>query len=170
MKKILLLSISFLLISCSNSDDSDDFTGLYFDQKTFEKNRQLWAENEILDYTFSQEYFSTSIGGQPKLTSVIKNKVLDTIFIQSGYATNNPIEELTYYGTIGDVFHYIEWCTAYYEDIINSNQSNMKGAEFTITYDETYHYPTEIKCRGNYFETVYGGLSIQIIFSDFEVK
>jgi len=170
MKKILLLLISLILLSCSNSDDSDEFSGLHFDQNTFEKNRQLWTENEILNYTFSQEYFSTSIGGQPKLTSVIKNRALDTIFAQSGYATNNPIEELTYYGTVDDVFQYIEWSTGYYEDIINSNQSNMKGAEFAIRYDETYHYPTEIKCRGNYFETVDGGLSIQIIFSDFEVQ
>ncbi len=169
MKKILLL-ISLIFISCSNSNDSDKFSGLHFDQKTFEKNRQLWAENEILNYTFSQEYFSSSIGDQPKLTSVIKNKVLDTIFVQSGYATDNPIEELTYYGTVDDIFQYIEWSTGYYEDIINSNQSNMKGVEITITYDKTYHYPTEIKCSGNYFETIYGGLSIQIIFSDFKVQ
>ena len=158
------------MISCSNSDDSDDFTGLHFDQNTFENTRQLWEENEIFNYTFSQEYFSTSIGGQPKLTSVIKNNALDTIFIQSGNTTNNSIEGFTYFETVDDIFQYIEWSTAYYDDIINANESNMKGAEFTITYDETYHYPTKINCRGNYFETVDGGLSIQIIFSDFEVE
>lgn len=170
MKKILLLLISLILISCSVSDDSDEFTGLNFDQNTFDRNRQLWEANEISNYTFSQEYSSLSIGPQPKLTSIVLNRELDSIFIEPKYAYNTSIEEFTYYGTVDDVFQYIEWITGYYEDIINSNQSDMKGAEFAITYDETYHYPTEIKCRGNYFEKVYGGLSIQIIFSDFEVQ
>ncbi len=170
MKKILLLLISLILISCSDSDDSDDIVGLNFDQNAFDRNRQLWEVNEISNYTFSQEYSSLSIGTQPKLMSIVLNRELDSIFIQSKNANNIPIEEFIYYGTVEDVFHYIEWSTGYYEDIINSNQSNMKGAEFAITYDETYHYPTEIKIRGNYFKTVYGGLSIQIIFSDFEVQ
>jgi len=170
MKKILLLLISLILISCSDSDDSDEIVGLNFDQNAFDRNRQLWEENEISNYTFSQEYSSLSIGTQPKLTSIVLNRELDSIFIQSKNANNIPIEEFIYYGTVEDVFQFIEWSTGYYEDIINSNQSYMKGAEVTITYDETYHYPTEIKCRGNYFEIVDGGLSIQIIFSDFEVQ
>ena len=170
MKKILLLLISLILISCNNSDDSDEIVGLNFDRNAFEKNRQLWTENEISNYTFSQEYFSTSVGPQPKLTSIVINSELDIIFLQSNNSTNIPIEEFIYYGTVEDAFQFIEWTTAYYEDIINSNQSYMKGAEFDITYDETYHYPTEIKCIGNYFERIDGGLSIQIIFSDFEVN
>jgi len=170
MKKILFLLISLILISCSNSDDSDEIVGLNFDQNAFDRNRQLWEVNEISNYTFSQEYSSLSIGTQPKLTSIVLNRELDSIFIQSKNANNIPIEEFTYYGTIEDVFQYIEWSTGYYEDIINSNQSRMKGAEFAITYDEAYHYPIEIKIRGNYFEPIYGGLSIQIIFSDFVVQ
>ena len=170
MKKILLLLISLILISCSDSNDSDEIVGLNFDQNTFEKNRQLWDEIKISNYTFSQVYSSTSIWSQPKLTSIVLNSELDSIFIEPKYANNIPIEEFIYYGTVEDVFQFIEWITAYYEDIINSNQSNMKGAEFAITYDETNHYPTEIKCRGNYFETVDGGLSIHIIISDFEVN
>ena len=170
MKKILLLLISLILISCSDSDDSDEFTGLNFDHKTFEKNRQLWTENEILNYRFSQEYFSSSKGGQPKLTSIVLNRELDSTFIQSKNAINTPIEELIYYGTVEDVFQFIEWSTGNQEDRINSNQSNLKGVEFAIKYDETYHYPTEIKCRVYYFETVYGAGGFQYIFSDFEVQ
>ena len=168
MKKILILLISLILISCSDSDD--EFAGLNFDQNAFDQNRELWKQSKISNYTFSQEYSSLSIGTQPKLTSIVLNRELDSIFIEPKYANNTPIEEFTYYGTVDDVFQYIEWSTGYYENIINSNQSNMKGAEFAITYDETYHYPTEIKIRGNYFKTVYGGLSIHIIISDFEVN
>ncbi len=161
--------MSLILISCNDSDDSDEFAGLNFDQNTFEKNRQLWENSGIKDYTFIQEYSSTSVGRLPKLITVVIDGKLDTIYSLSSLSHDYSIESHFNYKTIDDVFQFIEWSTGYYEDIINSNQSNMKGAEFAITYDETYHYPTEIKCRGNYFETVYGGLSIQIIFSDFEV-
>ena len=169
MKKslLLLLLISLILISCS---DSDEFAELNFDQNTFEKNRQLWTENEVLSYTFSQEYFSTSIGGQPILTSVIKNRLLDTIFVQSGSDTDIPIEYLTYYETIDDAFDFIEYIVNSCEEQINSNQSPMKGAVIDVEYDETFYYPTKINCGGYYPDGLVGGLSIHIIFSDFEVN
>jgi hypothetical protein len=168
MKKILLLLISLILISCS--DDSNDYSGLHFDQNAFEKNRQLWEEKGISNYSFSQEYSSLSIGGQPKITCIVINRELDSIFIQSEKLNNYPIEDLTYYETVDDVFSSIEWYAEYYEDLINSNEANLKGVEFDITYDETYYYPTGIKLRGNYYESVDGGISSQFIFSDFEVQ
>jgi hypothetical protein len=168
MKKYLLLLIALILISCSNSDDSNEFTGLHFDQKTFENNQKLWTENEILNYTFSQEYFSISIGGQPKLTSVIKNRLLDTIFVQND--ADISIENMTYYETIDDVYDFIEYIVNSCEEQINSSQSAMKGAEIKITYDDIFHYPIEINCLGYYPDGMLGGLSIHIIFSDFIVN
>jgi hypothetical protein len=170
MKKILLLLISLILISCSNSDDSDEFAGLNFDQNTFEKNRQLWTENEILNYTFSQEYFSSSIGGQPKLTCVIKNRVLDTIFVLSEYDTDISIESLTYYKTIDDAYDFIEYIVNSCEEQINSDQRPMKGAKIDVEYDDTFYYPTKINCTGSYPDDLVGGLDIGIIFSDFEIN
>lgn len=170
MKKILLLLISLILISCSVSDDSDEFAGLNFDQNAFDRNRQLWEVNEISNYTFSQEYSSTSIGTQPKLTSIVLNRELDSIFIQSNYANNTSIEGLTYHGTVDDVYLLIEYIANYYEEEINSSQNTLKGVEIDITYDDTFHYPTELKCNGYYSEALLGGLNFQIIFSDFEVN
>ena len=170
MKKILLLLISLILISCSDSDNSDEFAGLNFDQNAFEKNRQLWTENEISNYTFSQEYFSTSIGPQPKLTSIVINSEFDTIFLQSINATNISIEDLTYYETIDNVYDFIDYIVNSCEEQINSSQSPMKGAKIEITYDDTFHYPTKIICSGYYPNGMLGGLSIQIIISDFEVN
>jgi hypothetical protein len=167
MKKILLLLISLVLISCS---DSDEFAGLNFDRNTFEKNRELWEVNKISNYTFSQEYSSTAVGSQPRLTSVVINNKLDTIFVQSKYTTNNSMGELTYYGTVDDIYIYIEYMANYLEGEINSNQSIMKGAEIEIIYDDTWHYPTEIKCSGYYDHDLIGGLGLNIIFSDFEVN
>ncbi len=167
MKKILLLLISLILISCSVSDDSDEFAGLNFDQNAFDRNRQLWEVNEISNYTFSQEYSSSSIGTQPKLTSIVLNSELDSIFIQSKYANDTSIEGLTYYGTVDDVYLFIENIANYYEEEIDSN---MIGVKIDITYDDTFHYPTELKCNGYYSEAVLGGVSFQFIFSDFEVR
>ena len=170
MKKILLLLISLILISCSDSDDSDEFAGLNFDQNTFEKNRQLWEVNKIPNYTFSQAYSSLSIGNQPKLTSVVLNSKLDSIFIETYNENNSSIEDLTYYGTIDDVYLFVKNFANYYKEEIDSNQSNLKGVEIHITYDDTFHYPTEIKINGYYSEIIEGGLSFRIVFSDFETK
>lgn len=168
MKKILsFLLISILLISCS---DTDELTGLNFDQKTFEKNRELWQVNKISNYKFAQVYSSLSIGSQPKLTSIVLNHELDTIYIQSNNSYYNLIGELTYFGTVEDIYQYIENMAEQIEIEINSSQNIMKGAEIEITYDDALHYPTEIKCSGYYDKPLLGGLSINIVFSDFEVN
>ena len=62
MKKILLLLISLILISCSDSGDSDEIVGLNFDQNAFERNRQLWEVNEISNYTFSKNIAHHPLG------------------------------------------------------------------------------------------------------------
>ena len=170
MKKILLLLISLILLSCSDSDATDEFTGLNFDQNTFVKNRQLWEANKILNYTFSQVYSSISIGSQPKLRSIVINNELDSIFIESKYVNNTSLEELTYYSTVDDVYLFIAYFANYYEEEIISSQSTMKGIEMDITYDDTFHYPTEIKFIGYYSKVLEGGLSLRIVLSDFEVK
>jgi hypothetical protein len=167
MKKILLLLISLILISCS---DSDEFAGLNFDQNAFDQNRELWKQSKISNYTFSQEYFSSSVGPQPKLTSIVINSKLDTIFLQSNNATNISIEHLTYYETVDNVYDFIEYIVKSCEEQINSSQSPMEGAVIEIAYDETFHYPTEIDCSGYYPDGMLGGLSIHIIISDFEVN
>lgn len=162
-----LLLFALMLISCS---DSDELAGLNFDQKTFEKNRALWERNKISNYTFSQIYSSLSIGSQPKLTSIVLNNELDTIFVQSKNVTNNSMGELTYYGTVEDIYQYIENMAEQLEIEINSSQNIMKGAEIEVTYNETLHYPTEIKCHGYYDKDIVGGLGINIVLSDFEVN
>jgi len=167
MKKILLLLISLILISCS--DDSDENVGLIFDQNAFLENRQLWEENGISNYTFSQEYFSLSVGGQPKIKSIIINGELDSIFIQSINVNNLPVEEFIHYETVDDIFQFIEWSTGYSQDLINSNQSTLISVEYDITYDETYHYPTKISFKGRHSEPMLGGLSVDIILSDFKI-
>lgn len=166
MKKILLIFISLIFLQCTDSEDS---RGLVFDQNAFEQNRELWKESKISNYKFSQEYFSLSVGPQPKLTSIVINSELDTIFLQSNNATNISLEELNYYGTINNVYDFIDYIVKSCEENIISANSPMEGAEIEIIYDKTFHYPTEINCTGYYPKGLDGGLSIHIIISDFEV-
>lgn len=166
-KNLIIILMSLLLISCS---DSDELAGLNFDRNTFEKNRALWEVNKISNYKFSQVYSSLSIGSQPELTSIVLNNELDTIFVQSKFVTVNSMGELTYFGTVEDIYQYIENKAEQLEIEINSSQNIMKGAAIEITYDEILHYPTEIKCSGYYDKPLLGGLSINIVFSDFEVN
>lgn len=163
MKKILILLISLIFISCS---DSDNLSVVIFDENTFDKNRELWTENEILNYTFSQKYSSSSTGFQPILTSVVKNRELDTIFLKSESDIN--IESLSYYGTIDDAYNFIENIVNICKEEINSGRS-MEGAEIEVEYNDSFHYPTKIYCTGFYPEGIVGGLGINIIISDFEV-
>ena len=162
-----LILITLILISCS---DSDELAGLNFDRNTFEKNREAREVNKISNYKFSQVYSSLSIGSQPKLTSIVLNNELDTIFVQSKFVTIIPMGELTYFGTVEDIYEYIENKAEQLEIDINASQNIMKGAEIEVTYDETLRYPTEIKCSGFYDKPILGGLSINIQFSDFEVN
>jgi hypothetical protein len=166
MKNILLIFMSLIIVSCTKSDDS---SGLDFDQNAFETNRRLWTENKISNYTFSQEHYSLSIGSQPVLIGTVKNKELDTIFI-SPNNTIVSIENMIYFETIDDIFDYIEWSASYYDELINSNNHHMIGAELDIEYDETFHFPTKITYTGHYSEMLVGGLYLGYVFSDFEVN
>lgn len=161
--------IAFVSISCSNSDDSNEITGLQFDQQTFDANLQSWKGNGFSNYTFSQEYFSTAVGPpQPVITSVVKDNNSESVTISSNYNGNLGLDEMTYYQTIDDVFAYIEQSIDYYQEQIDSSENSMTGVEIHVAYDETYNFPTKLELMGHYSEPLLGGLSITIIFSGFE--
>jgi hypothetical protein len=168
-KTIFVILISLLFFSCSDSDISDENVGLNFDQNTFEENRQLWELNKNINYKFSQEYSSSSAGPQPKITSIVLNNKLDSIFIQPQEGHNVSLEMFKHYETVDDVFDEIEFFSNYYKERINSDKSNIKGVEIDIIYDSTYSYPTRINCKGYYFEPILGGIGFSIVISDFEV-
>jgi hypothetical protein len=162
MKNIVILFLSLIIVSCSETDES---TGLIFNQASYNTNRELWENNGVLDYTFSQEYFSSSVGGQSILTTIVKNSELDTIYSQS---IEESVKQLTHYETIDDVFDFINYMAEYCNDNINSSNSSMNGANITVEYDEKYYYPTKISCSGYYPDGYVGGLDTEIFIADFK--
>lgn len=170
MKKILMLLISVILISCNDSDDLDEFSGINFDRNTFETKRELWEVNKTSNYSFSQVYHALGVVKQPKLKSIVLNNELDSIFVQSDQVDNTPLEYFEYFETIDDIYQFVEYLANCYETEINSDKSTLKGVKIEITYDDIFHYPTEIISTSYYSKIIYGGSSLQITCSDFEVK
>lgn len=168
MKRTLLLSILLILISCRNSDE---LAILNFDQSSFDENRKLWNERKILNYTFSQESFSLSTGPQPKITCIVKNRVLDSTFVQFENNDNiTPIESLNYYKTIEEAYNFIEKTVNSCKERIDSKENHMKGAKIDVEYDNNFYYPTKIYCIGYYKESFVGGLGIEITINGFEIN
>ena len=167
MKNTLFIFMSLLIVSCTKSDDS---VGLIFDKESYDTNQELWENSGIKDYSFTQAYSSTSVGGLPMLTTVIIDGKLDTIYSQSSEFHDYSIENHTYYKTIYDVFDYINNTVESCNQQINSSDSPMEGAKIEVEYDKKYYYPTKIKCSGYYPEGLVGGLSVGITISDFEIN
>ncbi|WP_456377928.1 DUF6174 domain-containing protein [Lutibacter sp.] len=167
MKNFLLLFMLLIIVSCTKSDDS---VGLIFEQESYNTNRELWKNSGINDYTFIQEYSSTSVGGLPKLITVVIDGKLDTIYALSNLDHNYPIENGTNYKTINDVFDFISSIVDSCNMQINSSDSPMLGAKIEVEYDKNYYFPSKIKCVGYYNESLLGGLSIVITISDFEIN
>ena len=166
MKNILLIFMSLIIVSCTKSDDS---IGLIFEQESYDTNRELWENSGIKDYTFIQEYSSTSVGSLPKLITVVIDGKLDTIYSLSSLNHGYSIENHTNYKTINDVFDFINSIVESCNEQINSSNRPMEGAEIEVEYNENYYYPTKIKCIGYYNESLLGGLSVGITISDFEI-
>ncbi len=164
MKYIFLLLLSFVIVSCSDTDDS---IGLLFNQDSYHTNRELWENRGMLDYSFTQEQSASYNGGQPGLITIVKNGELDTIYIQSN-DSDDSVKDLVHYETIDDVFNYINSTVESCNEQINSSDSHMTGAKIEVEYHESYYYPTKIICTGYYPDGYYGGLSTQIFITDFK--
>lgn len=166
MKISIIFLLLITLISC---EKKDDLPGMNFDEETYNENRYLWQESGIMNYTFSQEYHSQSIGGQPELNTVVRNNELVSIIVKSSGEDIRSDGFIIYYNNINDLYDFIDKIVkdAYWE--INSSDNSMRGATIEVEYDETYHIPTKISCTGYYRPDIYGGLSITIAVNDFTI-
>ncbi len=168
MKKVVLIFVSLILLT-SCIDNNNDELGLIFDKKAYEKNRVLWEKTAYANYQFSQKYFSEAVGGQPKITSVVEKGKSVKLFLSADKNAEFPKRFVTY-NKIDDLFSFIDEIVKSCEESMKSKDSHMKGADISVEYDKTYHYPTKIHCGGFYPEGYDGGLSISIEISDFKLQ
>ncbi|NME69463.1 DUF6174 domain-containing protein [Flammeovirga aprica] len=160
MKNLLLFTIAFLFFSCNNDKSIFDF-----DQDTYDKNLALWTESDIKDYSFTQQMFSSSFGGQPKVKVMIKDGSYDSFTVEPGMEGFN----LEFYKTVPELYAFIERIATESKAKINDAEDPMEGVVIEVEYHDTFYYPTKIYCGGIYPDGYVGGLSITINVSDFQL-
>ncbi|KXX68177.1 DUF6174 domain-containing protein [Flammeovirga sp. SJP92] len=164
MKNLLLLTFAFafLLFSCN---EKNELYTVNFDQEAYSQNLEMWTKSNFKDYSFSQQIFSSSFGGQPKLTINVKNGVYDSFTMEG----EREINSLTYYETVPELYAFIERIVEESKLKINDAEDPMKGVTIEVKYHDTYFYPVSIYCSGFYTGDYVGGLDITINVSDFEL-
>jgi hypothetical protein len=135
----------FCCVFAASCDFSPD-TGVRFDRRAFNRERNLWESQGIADYSFTEIYFPDFPAGNVRVT-VSKNKAI----------AFDPLEgeDYTLFGeTISDIYDKIEKDVAHWEEQFRTGASPHNIVEFTISYDEAYHFPEEV-----HFNIIEPGLS-----------
>src|SRR5690606_5471437 len=137
MKKIFVFMIGFLgIISCTTDDNSSkNKIKVNFDKETFDKARELCQEQNLQNYTYTYDYFSSS--GAYNYNVVVENGVVTS---EEGSTIDNLFAniESTYNSLVKE-----------YE---NKNADLVTAVYYTITYNSQYHYPERFSVSYDYSE------------------
>ena len=138
IKKILsCFIISFFFLSCSMLYRVD------FDETSFEKEYELWKENNFTDYIFVYDrhiYEGGKMFGKVKISVSNGNGIYEVL---SETMTIDP-EEIK---SIDDIFEYIKSSRKELDRI--AKKEKKASYVFSISYDEVYHYPKYIQINEN---------------------
>lgn len=150
MKKIILLMCGlFLIVSCATDDHSSkNKIKVNFDKEAFDNARELWQEQNLQNYTYTYEYFSSN--GPYNYNVVVDNGV---IISEEGRTIDNLFAniESTYKSLV--------------QEYDNKNADLVTAVYYTITYNSQYHYPERFSVSYSYSELPppgYGGSSSEI--------
>jgi hypothetical protein len=147
MKKLILITLVFILTACSFGTSSE-----------FKKNRQTWQDSGITNYRFS-----LTVGcfcpfrDQMPLTVEVQNGEIISMTTPDGTlvaATDPNYETFSHYATIERIFSKLEAGLAGDAD------------EVTVTYDPARGFPSEI-----YFDYIKAAVDdeLSLTVSNFEV-
>ena len=162
MKSFKLFAIlSAFIFAAFVTACSDDDEKIKFDKAAFDQQRSAWLEQNIQNYTFSYNYFSSGTG-PVSCTVVIGNGVLESI-------TSDRDETYDYM-----LFKSI---TAIYDDIDRINThlideglpSYANSVTINVTYNSQFHYPLTVNYPINYNEDILGGGYPSVRITKFEV-
>ena len=114
-------------------------SGVNFDEVTFEKEFQLWKDNDINNYSFS--FYSGNHYCNPvEVKITIQN---DTVTYE---ALNNYSGDYNSINSMADVFMYIKNLKTELE--INCEKDCRYN--FDMTYDKVYHFPLKMEVTTEY--------------------
>jgi hypothetical protein len=111
-----------------------------FDRNAFNRERALWVAQYITDYTFTEIYFPDYPAGNVRIT-VSENEAIN-------FEPMEDDRDYTLFGeTIAGIYEQIEKNVAYWEDQFRTGNSPYNAVNFTISYNETYHFPQKVEFR-----------------------
>ena len=145
MRKIFFTLCFFLLIiSCEENISPNKF-----DQAVFDKERKLWQEQNIQNYTFQQRFNGNEIFSGRK-TIIVKDGVC-RYFYRPSPSFPEPYSDFIYYYVPekqnSDFFNkdFTGSISDFYTEIDKLAKDIKGGGTFNIEYNSEYHYPTFIE-------------------------
>jgi hypothetical protein len=136
MKKIMIICMFFILVSCGDPSKSTD--QVKFDQKTFVEQRQLWQESNVKKY----RYQLSAIGFIPYDGIIfVENGNFKSDLPSSGQSSE--ISNFLDYSTIDEIYKTIEKNLNYYNNTEQSENAYY-FTEIAVEYDKINHIPIEI--------------------------
>jgi len=145
--KILVIISTIFLYSCGIF--GDDLI-VKMDKKTFEKERNLWNNQNLKNYKFTYKYFNDAGPIGPIKITVTENE--------------KPQK------TIPEIYDYISETFDYIESVKNGTydgRHKIRSITLDITYDTKYHYPTKVDLSTGYVESIDGGAYYTLEITDF---
>jgi hypothetical protein len=137
MKKhfLILVLAAAILVSCSNEPRGN------FNRADFNREWQLWLEQDIQNYSFSMNWGNLS--GPHYVTLYIIDGVFTYVYVENDDIVPVPVEEKHYIPplfaeTISDIYAKIERVAG----------SAGRWDTVNIRYDSEWHYPEYFNCSG----------------------
>jgi hypothetical protein len=128
--------ICILVVSCDYQLPA--YMAVQFDRNTFNRERDLWEAQHITDYIFTEIYFPDYPAGNVRIT-VSGNEAVkfESVEDDDDYTLFNE--------TISGIYEQIEKDAAYWEEQFRTGNSPYNAVNFSISYNETYHFPQKVE-------------------------
>jgi hypothetical protein len=128
--------IYILVVSCDYQSPTD--MAVQFDRDTFSRERDLWEAQHITDYVFTEIYFPDYPAGNVRITISGNEAVkFEPMEDDRDYTLFNE--------TISGIYEQIEKDVAYWEEQFRMGNSPYNAVNFSISYNETYHFPQKVE-------------------------
>jgi hypothetical protein len=160
--KILFVILAIFLCSCENFIENG--LTIKMDKETFEKERNLWDNQNLKNYKFAYKYSSDATGpaDHPIKITVTENEepIIESEDDRLSFRT---------FQTIPEIYDYINGTFDYVESVKNGTYDGYKIRSVTldITYNTQYHYPTKVDLSTGYVESIVGGAYYTLEITEF---
>jgi len=112
-----------------------------FDQKTFEKERQLWLEQDLQNYSFYLTYIGGKAMGNWRGAVAVQDGVLYDFFSNALFIRRPPVP-VDYVTERPYMLEWIDSISTMYDNIINDSRKENRYSSIVMNleYDSEYHF------------------------------